>query len=103
MRDWSVDVFAVTVGEQAERTAPLDDREHLEPTVGSDQPGHRGVAGLVGRDDLRLVVGVATGWPMPDSSSSRAARRPGHYIALRPFLHSVDQASSNMPSSIAGL
>jgi hypothetical protein len=47
------------VGEQAERAAPLDDGEHLEPAARGGEPGDRGVAGLVGGDEPLLVRGVA--------------------------------------------
>ena len=51
-------LVAVAVGEQAQRVAALDDREHLEPALRRDQPGDGGVAGLVRRDQALLFVGV---------------------------------------------
>ena len=51
-------LFGVAVGQQTQRTAALDDREHLEPPVLAHEVRDGGVAGLVGRDGLAIGVGV---------------------------------------------
>jgi hypothetical protein len=49
-----VDLVEVAVGEQAEGSRALHDRQHLEGAVLGEE-GDRGVPGLVGGDDLAIT------------------------------------------------
>ena len=59
-------LLVVGVGEQAERVAALDDRQHLELAVVTDEVRDDRVAGLVGRDRALLVLGVLDRLLEPD-------------------------------------
>ncbi len=69
-----------------ERVLALDDGEHLELAALAHQPGHRGVAGLVGGDGPALGLGVLDRLGQPDLLGHlgvlevvprEAGRRPG--------------------------
>ena len=51
-------LLGVAVGQQTQRTAALDDREHLEAAVLAHEVRDGGMAGLVRRDGLAIGVGV---------------------------------------------
>ena len=53
-----VALLGIGMGQQSEGGAALDDRQHLQLAGLADQPGHGGVAGLVGGDGAPLGLGV---------------------------------------------
>ena len=95
--------FGIAVSEQAERTAPLDDREDLEPPVLSHEVGDRGVTGLVRGDGLPVLLRVDHGLLRPISSLNFASITSSKFISRRPSRRATSSPSSNRCSIITGV